>query len=179
LIESHNHNITNDKEDNCDVESRVTDYLEQIGFYLIFGFLKNSDIYFLIVKQRLLKIIKNYNLNPLFLLLIKKLIFILLLRNMKIHSHNGHKQINTENTSNNNKHNKEHTDITIIIHDWACVILAPVNGGVHVVGPPFEGAQHEQTDHRVQDVVEIDVPVQPHARVFGETVGAVYVVERG
>lgn len=84
---------------------------------------------------------------------------------MKVHAYNGDKQINTEYAANDNKDYKQHTDPTIIIHDGASVLLCAINGRVHVVRPTFQSGKHEQTDHRVQNVVEIYVPVQPHSWV--------------
>ena len=62
---------------------------------------------------------------------------------MKIHTDNSDKQINTENAANDNKDNKKYTDPTIIIHDWACVLLCAIDRRVHVIRPPFQSGKHE------------------------------------
>ena len=98
---------------------------------------------------------------------------------MKIHSHNSHKQIDTENTANDNKHNKQDTDPTVIIHNGPRVILCAIDRGIHVIRPSLQRGQHEQGDHGVEDVVEVDVPVQPNTGIFGKAVGLVYVVQGG
>jgi len=55
----------------------------------------------------------TYNLNPLFLLLVKVLILVFFLSEMEVHAYNSYKQIDTKNATNHDKQHEKVEDPSI------------------------------------------------------------------
>lgn len=96
---------------------------------------------------------------------------------MEIHADNSNKQIHAKYTPNENKDNKQNTDKSIIILNRPSILLPSIYNLVHIFWPAFQSAEHEETDHALEDVVEVDVVGEPVPVQFG-TVGDVDAVGR-
>jgi len=82
---------------------------------------------------------------------------------MEVHTNNGNKQIHAKDAANKNKDNKQNANKGVIVLNRSCILFSAIDYLVHVLWPALQGAQHEEADHALQNVVEVDVVGEPVA----------------
>ena len=78
---------------------------------------------------------------------------------MKIKPNNGNKQINAKNAANQNKGNKNRRNLQIILVTGPG--LRAIDRKIHIIGPSFQSRQNEKTDETVENIIVVDVVVNP------------------
>lgn len=114
-----------------------------------------------------------YDLDPLLLLLSYILLLVFLLSLDEVHVHDGHEQIHAEDTSDQDENNKNDIEIGFVV--GVGPVDAAVDGLFHLFRPGLEGGEGEEREHRLEDVVVVEVVSDPDRVGVGVGLGVALV----